>query len=78
MPLSFFVSLRVEIEINKFLVTGAGSGTTIRAVIRRARYCIELRMAEALQGALSPENFPECADAVPADGFFVARSIVNR
>ncbi len=68
---------------NKTLVTRQGSGTTIRAVIRLARYCIELRMAAALQEIWSPENsqvrlYQYRADAVPAGGFFISRSIVIR
>ena len=68
---------------NKTLVTGAGCGTTIRAVIRRARYRLELRMAAALQETLSP-RIPRSAvatyraDAVPAGGFFISRNIVIR
>ena len=69
--------------MHKTLVTWTGSGTTIRAVIRRARNSIELRMAETLLGALSPENSQarrnrKLAHAVPADGFFISRSIVIR
>jgi hypothetical protein len=52
--------------------------TTIRAVIRRARKCIDARMAVVRQGPLSPENFQQCADAVPADGFFIACPTATR
>ncbi len=88
--LSFAFPLRLrafavgkETDANKTLVAEAGCGTTIRAVIRRARSRLELRMAAALQETLSP-RIPRSAvpkyraDAVPAGGFFISRSIVVR